>query len=66
MYIEDALKPLFTNCESVGSTWKLLDMQMLYMTHDFYMIKVSFNLLKASSTTKTGRHDITESEVKTQ
>jgi hypothetical protein len=41
-------------------------MQMLYMTHDFYMIKVSFNLLKASSTAKTGRHDITESEVKTQ
>jgi hypothetical protein len=34
--------------------------------YDFYMIRVSFNLLKASSTTKTGRHDITESEVKTQ
>jgi hypothetical protein len=38
MYVVD-VQPLFTHRKNVGSTWKLLDIQMLYMTHDFYIIK---------------------------
>ena len=38
MYVVD-VQPLNTHGKNVDSTWKLLDIQKLYMSHDFYIIR---------------------------